>query len=63
MTKKVEDLQAAENELTYWKTTKTACEAALRRIESDLAISKKQILVWERRKEKLVGGKKDEHRE
>lgn len=50
-----EDLQAAENELAYWKVVKLASEAALRRLESDLAIAKKQILVWERRRDKVKG--------
>ena len=58
-----EDLQAAENELAYWKVVKLASEAALRRLESDLTIAKKQILVWERRRDKLgpvkTGGGKD----
>lgn len=50
-----EDLQAAENELAYWTAVKLASEAALRRLESDLTIAKKQILVWERRRDKVKG--------
>ena len=49
---KLSDAQAAANELEYWKAKIQSIEAAIKRLDQDLRICKKEQTVWQGRLER-----------
>lgn len=49
---KPSDAQAAANELEYWKAKILSIEAAIKRLDEDLKISKKEQKLWQARLER-----------
>jgi len=50
--KKYTGLQQAENELAYWKAKIQSIEAAIKRLEEDLKICRKEQKLWQGRLER-----------